>query len=79
MVTTGFFEKNRIMGDLTVKEAAERLGLNEFSVNRYIVQGLFPGAYKQNPFAPRRSPWRIPEDAIVAFEQKRRDTAIKPK
>jgi predicted site-specific integrase-resolvase len=66
------------MGDLSVKEVAGRLGLDERTAARYVANGLFPGAYKLNPFAARRSEWRIPEEAVSAFEEKRRETAIKP-
>jgi hypothetical protein len=79
MLALGFREgSNLIMGDLTVKEVAERLGLDERTAGHYVAKGYFPGAYKVNPFAARRSPWRIPEDAVIAFEEKRRSMAIKP-
>jgi predicted site-specific integrase-resolvase len=70
-------ERNIFMedGDLKVKEVAERLGLDIFTVSRYCRRGLFPGAYKKNPFSLRRSEWFIPEEAVIAFEQKRRDQA----
>lgn len=66
------------MGDLNVREVAERLGLEERTAARYIAAGYFPGAYKLNPFATRRSEWRVPEEAVSAFEEKRKETAIKP-
>lgn len=64
-------------GDLSVKEIAKRLGLDERTASRYVANGLFPGAYKLNPFSTRRSEWRVPEDAVIAFEKKREETAVK--
>jgi predicted site-specific integrase-resolvase len=64
-----------IMGDLNSKEVAKRLGLDIFTVSRYCRRGLFPGAYRKNPFAQRRSEWIIPEDAVIAFERKRQEEA----
>lgn len=63
------------MGDLKVKEVVERLGLDKYTVSRYCRRGLFPGAYKKNPFSLRRSEWYIPEDAVIAFEKKRQEQA----
>lgn len=63
------------MGDLNSKEVAKRLGLDIFTVSRYCRRGLFPGAYRKNPFAQRRSEWIIPEDAVIAFERKRQEEA----
>ncbi len=70
-------ERGFKMGDLNAKEVAKRLGLDVFTVSRYCRQGFFPGAYKKNPFAQRRSEWVIPEEAVVAFERKRTETAVK--
>lgn len=63
------------MGDLKVKEVVERLGLDKYTVSRYCRRGLFPGAYKMNPFSQRRSEWLIPEKAVEAFLAKRKEQA----
>ena len=68
-------ERNFIMGDLNTEEVAKRLGLDIFTVSRYCRRGFFPGAYKKNPYALRRSEWIIPEDAVIAFEEKRKEQA----
>jgi predicted site-specific integrase-resolvase len=70
-------ERGLKMGDLNAKEVAKRLELDIFTVSRYCRQGFFPGAYKKNPYAQRRSEWRIPEEAVEAFERKRTETAVK--
>jgi len=54
----------------SVKEAAERLGVGTTTVNRWVKLGEFPNAYKLNPRA-KNSPFRIPEEDIVAFEEER--------
>lgn len=78
MLTTTFQGAYIAMADLSVKEVAKRLGLDERTTSRYVAKGLFPGAYKLNPFSLRRSEWRVPEDAVIAFERKRAETAVKP-
>jgi hypothetical protein len=70
-------EKKIYMGDLNSKQVAERLNLDIFTVSRYCRRGLFPGAYRKNPFAKRRSEWVIPEDAVIAFEKMREQEASK--
>jgi predicted site-specific integrase-resolvase len=77
MLAIGKMERIIDMGDLSVKEVAKRLGLVERTATRYVNKGLFPGAYKLNPYALRRSEWRVPEEAVIAFEEKRRETAKK--
>ena len=57
---------------LSVKEAAERLGVSHRAIQRWINRGYFPGAYKLSPAS--NSPYRIPESDVIAFE-KRRDQA----
>lgn len=61
--------------DFNVKEAAIELGVQPAAVIRYINYGFFPGAYKLNPYAARRSPWRIPQTAIDDFKRKRLEIA----
>lgn len=55
---------------LTTTEAAKRLGVTSRSILAWIQQGHLPNAYRLNPGMPR-SPHRIPESDIVAFEKKR--------
>ncbi len=57
----------------TVKEAADRLGAKPRAVIAWVQRGQFPNAYKLNPYG-RTSPFRIPEQDIVAFEEQRKAT-----
>lgn len=59
------------LADFSVKEVAERLDIHPRTIVRMIHDSLLPGAYKINPYATRRSEWRIPEEAIIAVEEKR--------
>jgi len=54
----------------TAKEVAARLGVSPQSITLWIRKGQFPNAYRLNPDAAR-SPHRIPESDIIAFEKKR--------
>lgn len=56
--------------DLTINEAAERLGVNRKTINRWIESGLLPNAYPVNPTNPR-SRRRIPEVDVIAIETQR--------
>lgn len=58
------------MKTVSVKEAAERLGVTSRAVRRWISKGHFPSAYQLNPNLVN-SPFRIPESDIVAFEKQR--------
>lgn len=75
MLAIQFNERYVNMGDLKIKEVVERLGLDKYTVSRYCRRGLFPGAYKKNPYSQRRSEWYIPEEAVIAFEMKRKEQA----
>ena len=55
----------------TARKAAERLGVAATTVSRWVKIGRFPNAYKLDPNA-NNSPYRIPEEDLVAFEEKRR-------
>jgi predicted site-specific integrase-resolvase len=57
------------MADLTVKQAADRLKVNPTTITRWIKE--FPHAYKLNPNLTN-SPYRIPEQDVTAFEQRRK-------
>lgn len=61
--------------DISVPDAAERLGVDRVTVWRWVQAGEFPNAYRLNPNNPR-SPYRIPEEDITAFEEKRRGHQI---
>ena len=61
------------MADFNVKQVAERLEISGRTILRMIHGGHFPSAYKVNPFAARRSEWRIKEDDIEAVERKREE------
>lgn len=63
-----------IVADLSVTEAAERLEVSNSTIIRYIKSGYFPDAYRSNPHATRGAAWRIPEEDVEAFEEKRRAT-----
>ena len=59
--------------EMTIKEAAARLGVSTRTVWNWIKQGHLPGAFKRNPFASRRSEWLIPESDIERVERIRRE------
>ena len=66
--------------DLTIKQAAGRLGVNPGTLWRWIQRDLkrpeeekkFPNAFKKNPDAQTRSEWLIPESDLEDFEKRRR-------
>ena len=55
---------------LTTRKVADRLGVTPRSVQKWIRQGKFPGAYKLDPDGAT-SPYRIPENDVVSFEERR--------
>ncbi len=57
-------DKNSYM---TVREAANELGVTTRTVQRYIHRGRFPGAY-QLP-GGRTMPWLIPTDEVQALKE----------
>lgn len=57
--------------DMTVPDVAVRLGVSRITVWRWIKQGVFPNAYQLNPRV-EGSPWRIPEDDVISFEEERK-------
>lgn len=50
---------------LTVREAAKALGARVRTVQKWLNQGHFPGAYKLGPGTT--SPWRIPQTDVDTF------------
>lgn len=56
----------------STKDAAERLGVTQRTIQRWYDLGEFPNARPKSPFP--RSPVEIPESDIEAFER-RRDAA----
>lgn len=54
----------------TVAEAAKRLGVQNKTVRLWVLDGKFPGVYRLSD--EPKSPYRIPESAIAAFEQNRK-------
>lgn len=58
-----------------IQQASILLGLGSRTITRLIHDNRFPGAYRQNPYGATSS-WLIPESAIIAFEEMRRETAI---
>lgn len=65
------FREDAMPKELTVREAALRLGVTPRVVAGWVRRGYFPGAYKLG--LGRNSPFRIPEEAVKAFDAKRRD------
>lgn len=55
---------------LTTKEVADRLGVTPRAVQKWIGQGKFPNAYKLDPDGAT-SPYRVPENDVVSFEERR--------
>ena len=54
----------------TAQEAADRLQVTKRTMQNWLRQGLFPGAYKQRPGSPT-SPYRVPESDLARFEKQR--------
>jgi excisionase family DNA binding protein len=54
----------------TTTEAGRRLGVSTRTIQRWIEEGMFPGAYRLNPRNPR-SHVRIPEADLLQLEQQR--------
>jgi excisionase family DNA binding protein len=54
------------MADLTIQQAAERLGVGRSTVNLWCRQGRFPNARVEE--TPLGSYWLIPERDLVGFE-----------
>jgi excisionase family DNA binding protein len=55
--------------DLTVKQAAAKLGVHPATITRWIAAGLFPNAYKLNRASAANSPYRIPAADVAAFQR----------
>jgi len=55
---------------LTTKEAADRLGVTQRAIQKWIKQGYFPGVYRVNPHSDY-SHYRIPDEDIEQFEKSR--------
>ena len=52
----------------TVSELAEKFGVHTSTLQGWIHDGHFPGAYKRGP--GRNSPFAVPDSAVQAFEEK---------
>lgn len=55
---------------ISTSEAAERLGVTQRTIARWVSKGCFPGAIKVNPQF-KHSPYLIPVSAIEEFEASR--------
>lgn len=51
-------------------EAADRLGVSDGTIRRYMEEERLEG-YRMTPDLPR-SPWRIYEDSVAAFDKRRK-------
>lgn len=58
-----------VKGYLRTAEVAKRFDVNSRTILRWVKDGYFPGAIKQNPHASN-SPILIPEQAVEDFAQK---------
>jgi transcriptional regulator with XRE-family HTH domain len=56
--------------NMTVKQAADRLGVSTRAITKWLQAGAFPNAFKLNPVA-KNSPFRIPDTDVEAFEATR--------
>lgn len=54
--------------DLTTREVAEELGLDNITIERYCRTNRFPGAYKTSG---ETGDWRIPPAALDVFRHRR--------
>ena len=57
---------------LTCGQVAELLGVTIGSINRWVLKGHFPNAWRVNPMS--RSTWRIPRKDVDAFIEMRMKT-----
>ena len=53
--------------EYTLREVAERFGVNRMMVSRWYQAGHFPNARKKNPFAKYNSPTLFPEADVEKF------------
>lgn len=60
-----------VSGFLKIAEAANRLDVHPRTLARWIHLGRFPGTIKNDPDAKTGSYFRIPIEAIEAFEKRR--------
>lgn len=58
--------------DMSISDVADRLGVSHVTAWRWVQQGAFPNAYRLNPMADQ-SQWRIPEEDVIALEEKRKE------
>ena len=58
----------------SVQEVAERYNVTPKTIQRWIKEGLFPGATKKNPLGAN-SPYEIPQSAIDHYEKLRNATS----
>jgi len=62
---------------LTVRETAERLGVEASSIRRYVKAGKIPGAVlEETSLGPH---WLIPESALGQIERRPRGRPPKPR
>lgn len=61
-------KQNKVM--LTVAVVAERLGVTTRTVQRWVEAGKFPGSERLSDIP--KSHYRIPETAVIEFEEKRK-------
>jgi excisionase family DNA binding protein len=54
---------------LTISEAAVILGVTTRTVRRWVLKGLFPGAYQIQGGATL--PWLLPEDEVLAMAKRK--------
>jgi len=53
---------------MSIREVAEQFQVDHSTVYRWVQQGHFPNAHKAGPGLT--SPYRIPEEDVVAFAEK---------
>ena len=62
-------------GYLNTSQVAERLGVTERTITRWVIDNYFPGAFKLNPNA-EKSAYVIPVSDVEAFEAKRNSRGV---
>ena len=70
-------EANFVEGYRKISEVAKMLGVSSKTVTRWIHKGRFFGVIKNDPDAETGTYYMIPDSAIEAFMERRKNTTVK--